>query len=829
MKVLYQFTRKNLLKNKHRTLVTIVGVILVTILMFGIGLGFSTLRETMIDNEYRNVGRYHVLYNDITYHDYKTILEDQNVELAEYSKEKEFITIENGIRSLSIQLFDRNSYELTYFELLKGNYPSNENEIVISNSLLHKLEKNLNDEIVLNEKNYKIVGVVEGKSSMYPEIELSIFTNTKKLEDDDHLNVFVTFKNKKHIYDKIIALSQRMQLEADYTGGHLGHEQEIIHEDLLELDGHIRRYGIFAIMILCLMLILTVLGIASVLVIYNSFAISVTERKKMLGILSSIGATRWQLLGSVMIEATIIALIAIPIGFLLSIGVMKLLLLAINYMMQDINAYSYELSIYWMFLLVPTIFIIISVYLSAFFPSMRAFEITPLEAIRQNDDIKLNKRFLKGGKIIEKIFGIEAKIAYKNSKRNKKKYRITIISLVVSIVLFITFSTFFNYGFLFSKLPMEYGEVDVSLQVTGDRKKIHEFYDELTNGIKLKRYYYYQSSYGRFESKIKPEYEKTYSENSNNEENMIEILILRDSEYAAYLKKLKLKKEIPIAINYAVWNEYDENDITSEPIGVIKTKIYKNIEELDFNIFTTKFDFEAGHKTEENMIHITEFYNTNLLPDCYDRYNSIFTLILSEKMYHKYVNDTELEMYNMEFNTKDFVKIEKKFRKIENDYKDLSITYENPSFFIYQNNMEILLYKIVLYIFIFFVTVIALTSVINTIYTNIQLRKKEFMTLRSIGMTSKGFYKMMFYESLLFGLKSLFYGIVISLVILWIVSGIWKVIPVYGDEVIKVPFPTTYIVIVIIGVMIIVFATMFYSIRKLKSDNIMDTLKEESF
>ncbi len=830
MKVLYQFTKRNLVQNKHRTIVTIIGVVLISILMFGIGLGFSTLRESMIIDEYRNVGKHHVLYTNVPYQSYKTIIKDKNVDIAEYSKSIDFAYFSNGKYEFSIQIFDRNSYELNYFNLLSGNYPKNGNEIIVSNYLSKKLQKDVNDKISLNEKEYIIVGIIEASSSMYPEISDCVFTNTQQLEDNDEVDIFVTFKNTSQIYDKIIDLSNKINLKTDFDGGQYGHEQETIHEGLLELNGQIRRYGKFAIMILCLMLLLTVLGFASILVIYNSFAISVTERKKQLGILSSIGATRWQLLKSVMIEATIIAFISIPLGFLLSIGFIKILLSFINYMMVDVNSYSYTLNIYWIFLLVPTIFILISVYLSALFPAMRAFEITPLSAIRQNDDIKLNKRSLKGGKLVEKIFGIEGKMAYKNSKRNKRKYRITILSLVVSIVLFITFSTFLNYGFLFSRLPMEYEDIDVSMSITGESNQIHSFYDKLTKNSKIEKYYYYQSLYGYFDSEEKPIYEYDYTIKNDDDKNTMLLMIFRDNDYNGYLDKIGKKEEKPIVINYSEWTIYDTSDDTfGKPITQKHSQIYQNINDLNFDISIMQFNGFDGIELKK-IFNITDFYVTNLLPDEDIGYSSSIILVLSESMYHDYLKDTKIDdTYLIGLKTKDFRKIERNYKKIENEYKDLEIEYENSSLFIYQNNQEILLYKILLYIFILFILIIAITNIFNTIYTNINLRKKEFATLRSMGMTPKGFHKMMFYESLLFGLKSLFYGIFISLFILWIISMIWKVIPVYGDEVMKIPFPTNYIIITIVGIMILVLIIMFYSIIKLKKDNIIDVIKENSF
>ena len=188
MKVLYQFTKRNLVQNKHRTIVTIIGVVLISILMFGIGLGFSTLRESMIIDEYRNVGKHHVLYTNVPYQSYKTIIKDKNVDIAEYSKSIDFAYFSNGKYEFSIQIFDRNSYELNYFNLLSGNYPKNGNEIIVSNYLSKKLQKDVNDKISLNEKEYISNNLYIKIKEAYPDIIPSTFNldlhNENVLERD---------------------------------------------------------------------------------------------------------------------------------------------------------------------------------------------------------------------------------------------------------------------------------------------------------------------------------------------------------------------------------------------------------------------------------------------------------------------------------------------------------------------------------------------------------------------------------------------------------------------------------------------------------------------
>ena len=177
----------------------------------------------------------------------------------------------------------------------------------------------------------------------------------------------------------------------------------------------------------------------------NSFAISVMERKKEFGLLSSIGATKKQLSYTVFFEALIEGIIGIILGICGAYIGIGTVIIIINNLIGDILVLKLNLVTNIVFIIIPVIFMILVIFISALVPSRRAAKVSPIEAIRQNDDIKINKKKIKTGKLVNKLFGIEGEIALKNIKRNKKKYRVTIVSLFISIVLFISFSSYMNY------------------------------------------------------------------------------------------------------------------------------------------------------------------------------------------------------------------------------------------------------------------------------------------------------------------------------------------------------------------------------------------------
>ena len=82
---------------------------------------------------------------------------------------------------------------------------------------------------------------------------------------------------------------------------------------------------------------------------------------------------------------------------------------------------------------------------------------------------------------------------------------------------------------------------------------------------------------------------------------------------------------------------------------------------------------------------------------------------------------------------------------------------------IYQENRRVIIWiSVFLYGFIIVITLIGVTNIFNTITTNMSLRSKEFAMLKSVGMTSREFNRMIRLESIFYGAKSLFFGIIIG-------------------------------------------------------------------
>lgn len=847
MSILNDLTIKNLKLNKKRTIVTIVGIILSTALMVGIGLLFSSFQDYMIRETISYNGKYEAEYGDVSLDKLNSI--DKKDFSYFYQKAIGFSKFDSAneykpyiyISSVDKEYFNE-------LHLISGRFAENDSELVISNHIntnggaSYKIgdtitlkygerviegvntlanneyyeEETLN---IVGEKTYTIVGIVE-RSNFEDYSASGYSTFTLDMNDKDGTaNVFVMFNNKK----KIIKQSEDLAKK-------LGYNNAISYNStLLALYGESTYGNIMKSMITMIVIMLSLVSIGCIVVIYNSFAISVMERKKEFGLLSSIGATKKQLSYTVFFEALIEGIIGKILGIggaYIGIGTV---ILIINNLIGDILVLKLNLVTNIVFIIIPVIFMILVIFISALVPSRRAAKVSPIEAIRQNDDIKINKKKIKTGKLVNKLFGIEGEIALKNIKRNKKKYRVTIVSLFISIVLFISFSSYMNYTIDTASNVM--GEVPYDYQISyfGDDNDIDAL-DKISEIIKsndVKEYVSYSASnlsiIGNYtySDEYLDFYKSAYGDDgikalTNLKYQYISIYILDDISYNKYKELIGLDKDSVILLNKFKGVSYGNNkrvnyDIPVINNGDINIKIC-NFDDNDEDVDTTKY----CNKKIDNI------FITNKSFDLIEEfsYMSDFKLIVNKKLYDNISDSgTHYTQYNIiSDNTDNIDKLTKELDKYDN------VNYTNVKESMKQANNMILVVKILMYGFIGLITLIGVTSVFNTISTSMALRKREFAVLRSIGLTRKGFNKILFFESLFFGLKSLIYAIPVSLGVTIIIH--YALADMMSINSIVIPWKA--IIISIVSVFVIVLLTMMYSTSKIKKHNIIEQIREEN-
>lgn len=546
--------------------------------------------------------------------------------------------------------------------------------------------------------------------------------------------------------------------------------------------------------------------------------------------MASVGATSKQIRKSVLFEGLIIGLIGIPAGILLGTVAITILVWLLNFLLADILdglKFVYGLPVQVVFLTV--VMSSITIYLSCIIPARRAAKISPIDAIRGNNDIKIKSKKLRTSKLTKKLFGMGGVIASKNLKRSKKKYRTTVISLVVSISIFIALSSFLGYG---KKMTgVYYTDLDYNVSVSMYTEKSNQtktdVYNEIIRNYGIKDYSYsysygayvdvkrYCTEYGADLAKQEADISKQYSKEvvSDNEyeslKNVmtIQIVGIEKNAFEKYAKSLGIKD------NYNNVGILADDSVQISEEGV---RSYKNIYKVKEG---ESISFTSNNKIKS--INIAK--RTDKRPMGYESsYATGGYLFVSEES--DIISKEDVYVTPLCINADKSIELETKLNDLKKaDSRYASIQVSNIESYQKQEERMILVISIFLYGFIIVITLIGVTNIFNTITTNMILRSKEFAMLKSVGMTSKEFNRMIRLESILYGLKSLIIGIPIGVGISY---AIYKTIAQDTDFGFIIPWQA--IIISFAFVFIIVGLTMKYSLNKINKQNIVETIRNDN-
>lgn len=862
MKILNKLTIKHLTMNKKRTIVTIIGVLLSTALMVGIGLLFASLRDNTIKTTIASKGAQHATIHEVL--GSKTSILENNIGIRKvsYTEKIGFSALEGGENPYKPYLLvvEGSKDLLDTLELIEGRLPQNEKEIVIPShiktnaGLAYKVGdtlsldlgyRNVEGEKTLSTKEftdgetleskekreYKVVGMIERSYlEPYSSPGYMVFSKLGTPSKNAHLTAYIEYKQVKDIYNKTEAIGKNLGLS------NIDIENNIEYNDsLLSAYGISRYSNIMNSMMGLVIIVLSLISIGCIIVIYNSFAISVMERKKQFGLFSSIGATKKQIRHTVFFEAFIIGMIGIPLGILSAFIGIGTVLMIVNNMLPDVFQFPLALSIYPTFLIVPVFFMIIVILLSAFLPAHKASKITPIEAIRQNDDIKIRGKKLKMNPLVKKIFGVEGEIALKNSKRNKKKYRITVVSLFISIVLFISFSSLMEYGLSSTGELFVNPNYDLMVNVdTEDMSKVESLYNTLKENEETKDISKIDSVFVNIE-KLDSYYTKDAKEAMESDTSYrvedgkdapisgLSVVTLDDTAYQKFLKDIHSTEEVPVILNQTRSTIYKDNT------RKVKTfEIFENKKD-SLDLYAYEDSDEDGNGSYEKVYTLKNVKYTNIEPlgTEYTSYVSSPVIIVNQKQFEeikkvtRFVGTGNHEIFVKAPEYKNLNKYLGELGK-KNDFAHYYYSNITEDMKLQKNMIFVI--GLLLYGFITLVTLIGVTSVFNTIHTSIALRRKEFAMLRSMGLTPNGFNKILYFESVFFGVKSLLYAIPVSLLISYFIGK--QVEGIVSGGAFLIPYKS--ILIAIIGVFIIVFISMMYASSKIKKENILEAIREEN-
>ncbi|MGN0501078.1 MAG: ABC transporter permease [Ruminococcus sp.] len=897
MKILNKFTVKNLKLNKSRTIVTVIGIMLSCALIMVVAGMVVSGQQTMIKAQINISGNYDLYVKGANQKILDNAQANRNVESiyirqmqgCAYMPKAKF----ESKPYINVVAFDEKAYTDCFnISLAEGRLPQNDSELVLSQSVpdYSNAEYKCGDKITLDlgkrvyvtstelpigdtdylqkgngteklvnteKKTYTIVGIFNNIASSYAAADsisasCSVFTLANANSAENDLFVKFTSEGEKNFLDasgQILNLSAESKEKInenywiDNENGDFSYAE--INKDLLQYKGFALSDEYNRMLFSLAVIIILIIMISSVFVIRNSFAISITEKTKLYGMLASIGATSKQIRHNVLFEGFVLGVIGIPSGLLLGTGVIALLVVILNAALGDmLNGIEFVYTVPWWVAVVSAGLSAIIILLSTLSSAFRASRIAPITAIRSNEDIKINKKRRKSYKVpefIKKLFGIGGEIAYKNLKRNKKRYRTTVISIIVTVTMFISISTFIEYGM---KISSEYIKelpytMIINTQSAASCEEIDKIFDKIYPELQAdKEIRSYTKAFLCSDAEIdglEKYYTAAAKENSELMADNVAIYAVNDEEYKDFVKRLgydydevKDKALITNSLSY-----YDSNNILHKgkcydmpkntvvdfyPNGQLK---YTEEEIQEYKKLDP--DFESYSLEEYYSVEL-EIYGTidkeieNCVPSYILNSQGGNTLIVSEDTFRSLFRKDNIYM--------DIFINSDNTNKMEENISNLDI--ENISVFNLKRNAEqsrsvVMIIAIFAYGFIIVISLIGITNVFNTINTSMRLRSKEFAMLKSIGMTKKEFNRMIRLESLFYGVKSLLFGIPLGLL------GGYAIFRATGNAImLDYAFPTMAVLISIVFVFCVVWIIMRTSISKVNKQNIIETIRNDN-
>ena len=568
-------------------------------------------------------------------------------------------------------------------------------------------------------------------------------------------------------------------------------------------------------------IVIGIIILTSAFVIKNSFSISITEKTRELGMIASVGATAKQIRKSIFFEGAVLGLISIPLGIVIGIVAIGIVLAIVNGIINSgdsplIDNFKLQLTISWGAIIVAIIVSIVMIIISLIRPSYRAGKISPIDAIRESSDVKVkkNKHKHKEYKLTKKLFEIEGVIARKNFKRSKKRYRTTIFSIFLSIILFISMNAFAESVFGLSSL--EYPDSRINLTVYSNNQTEEEkeaYFNKIKDLDGIKEYMILKNTYVHIDN---PDiYTKQALEYYSEEVNTILLIYsLGDEAYKNYVAELGLDyeevKDKAILSDTRILYEYEEG---RDGVKRVETNL-TNLNAGDIIEYYKMMD-EEGNLSEKGSIEIAKRADKYPLGLSFQQ-DTHPIIIISDEMMENF----EHSLGYMYINAEDPYKLQEEISEIDKTNQDSIYNAEEDVRA--ARNMHLIV-SIFIYGFIAVISIIGITNIFNTITTNMALRNREFAILKSIGMTNKEFKRMIHYESFIYGLKALIFGLPVGVALSYLIYTVTADVYTTSYE-----LPIIPILISIIFVFAIIFMTMRYAVKKTKNQNIIETIRKEN-
>ncbi|RDY26140.1 ABC transporter permease [Romboutsia weinsteinii] len=867
--------------NKKRNAFTLIGIIIGVVLFTAIvecnvfvnkyRIEASILMEGDIEGTFYNLpsDKVKILENNVEIKDYSLVAKDS----------QEQMPMKNGTQNVHVYSVNDNLISTTYkdsLNLVEGKFPADSNQIILERKAKVQYEKSLGDVFKVGDKEYIISGFF--KIPYTRQMELVGLSGMNNPSDYQTVTAFLRLKSKTNKIEILEKIAKDLNIQIANNEDIDGFDQNKIsylvsnifllnnYDEYIDGNSFTQR-NIIQIILGSLVFISTVI------LIYSSINSSTKEKSKQIGLLRCIGATPSQIRGIIFKESLILGGLAIVPGILIGhIGIYIIVNMVVKrHMGLDFIEIDSRITLSIVVWVILATFV--TIIISTIRPAFKASTSSPLDSIKGVYASKNNTAKSRKNKFIRKILGVEGELAYKNLRSSNKEFILTMLTLSISLVLFIVL-TGYVYSFLkgtsiidnkkftdakiyaYSYLNEENQDMDYRLKenlsnIDENRKILKDIKAELKNNKVVKDIYLedvYQKdimieNIGDFNT----QFETTYIQRNNEIDNTLfhngQIIVydgdsfnkIKDSIQGENINLESFDNNGVIFVNpmrIQLNGKIIQNKATNLKSST-NIKLYPVELDDSYKIFDNNYDDSLLDKIKSKHMSLNvmgTISRNNMISTNRMISNNSFTIIISESTYEEYknmiINDGEMSIpsHTLGF---DFYNEEKRKEYSEKirDYAniDLGYYYEDYEEEINYNRSFIIGMSIIAYSFLGLIMMIIVLNIINSRSFNILSRKKEFGTLIAIGMNKKDLIKSIIFEGIINWCISCMVAIPISYVAL-------KYIFMYliNQGLITSPkIPLGVILLGMSGLLIINILSMIEPIRKYQKFDMIEMIKND--
>lgn len=851
-----------MLASKRRTMVTVFGVILSVAMIAAVSTIAQSFQDLMLRNARSNFGDFEMEFYDVPAAQAEKLVQDERIKesLISYQDTCAYLkdVKDTRRRYIQLQVYDMEHLHLNALQLVKGRLPQHKNELLLSESFIKTSGTSwkIGDSITLpigyitqedGTRTYSQWGILDATSKNFHPTGERTFQITGIIDDgrvhfgSQNYAFYLPFQGNEGTADNqyVVSVTMKERTAAIYEDAQKIAEDYGVadvpinaNNTLLMFYGINDDNGFMTTITLATGIVSLIIMIGSISLIYNAFAISLSQRSRYLGMLASIGATRKQKRSSVFFEAFVIGIVAIPIGILAGYAGIGITFLCIQPLIEGMFETMVELRlvITWQSVLVSVLFSSIVLLVSAWIPARRASRITPIDALRQNQDISIRARDVRKTRWVRRWFGFSAELGAKNLKRSRHRYYATLFSLVISMVLFMTaysFSTYISQAF-----AMAQGEIpaDVTGGISGYKQQEQDMLRKQLSQLPSSDEFLYMehvtlqdhstTAYSKQLQQLLAERGQHLDSTKSEQRLNLEIIALDADGFERYAREANASVEA----------------FTGDAVQAIllNTLTYKN--ENTFTNYQLLEDAKQGmhmqtgltNSQKQTTIKITAVSDVHpwFLPANTDDIHTIYLITNEQSMQllkkQLHIPDDLMSM-TFQYRSSQPYALENELTQLQSQHPAGTIYKSNIRALKDRQNQLSLFLNIFLYGFVALILLVSSANIYNTISTGIALRRREFAMLKSIGITPHAFRTMIRMELLQYLGRTMLFGIPLSFLIIY---GVYSILQ--TNFAFSFTFPWQGLLFILCLLAILLFASMQLALHAMKHENLMETIRQES-